>query len=296
MRKPFRQMHHLPITIGSAVTKATDELTTISDSPRLDAEALLAWTLGVSRSYVLAHSGKAMNEQETIAFNDAIARRRTGEPVAYITGTKEFWSMELKVTPAVLVPRPETELLVEKALELIPQGKAYRVLDLGTGSGAIAIAIAGERKECEIVATDWSRDALDVAAQNAATHNIRNIRFGHGSWIEPVGDQKFDLVVTNPPYVRKDDPALEKLGFEPRTALEAGTEGMDAISLIVEKAKTVLTSHGSLLIEHGGDQQESVATALRNEGWSDIVCFRDLAGQPRVTGARMNDSSRQDPV
>jgi release factor glutamine methyltransferase len=287
-------MNHPPSTIESALTGAANVLAGISDSPRVDAEALLAWALDASRSYLLAHPEKALSEQAGRDFENAIARRRTGEPLAYITGKKEFWSLELKVTPDVLVPRPETELLVEKALELIPEGESCRILDLGTGSGAIAIAIASERERCEIYAVDESPGALEVARENAALHGLRNVVFLQGNWTEPVRDLKFDLAVSNPPYVRNGDPALNDLRYEPRRALDGGPDGLDAIRRIAGDAKPVMKENGYLLLEHGADQDGPVATALGREGWVGIGCFRDLAGHPRVTRARMETPSTQD--
>lgn len=280
-------MTRLTNTIEAAVAGAANRLADCSNSPRLDAEALLAWILGVTRSYLLAHPDRQLNEQAAMRLDNALARRETGEPLAYITGIREFWSLPLKVTPDVLVPRPETELLVEKALELIPEDRYCRVLDLGTGSGAIAIAIARERKNCEVYGIDASREALDVARDNAARHAADNVRLFCGIWTEPVADLRFDIVVSNPPYVRDDDPALEELRFEPRSALASGPDGLDAIRTIARISRAVTDTHGNLLIEHGADQKDDVAAVLGENGWAHIRCFTDLAGHPRVTAARM---------
>ena len=281
-------------TIESTLADAAGQLASVSESPRLDAEIILAWVLDAPRSYLIAHCDEALENKASTSFSTAIARRTKGEPVAYITGRKEFWSLDLKVSRDTLVPRPETELLVEKALALISPDSAGRVLALGTGSGAIAIAIASERRRGEIVATDIDDKTLKIAKENAARHSVENISFVRGSWTEPVDGQLFDIVVSNPPYVRDDDPALDRLSFEPRAALASGPEGMDAISKIAEDVAEALAANGVLLIEHGAGQQDAVAEVLRINGWTDIGCFNDLAGQPRVTTARMGTPTSQD--
>lgn len=277
-----------PKTIESVLADATSGLAGISDSPRLDAEILLAWVLGAPRSHLLAHPEEGLRRPLARNFEAAVTRRKAGEPVAYITGSKEFWSLQLKVTADTLVPRPETELLVELALELIPTDQDFRVLDLGTGSGAIAIAIASERPKIEIVATDSNSRALIVARENAAVHSVDNVRFLKGDWITPVRDEHFDFIVTNPPYVRDDDPALRDLKYEPKLALAAGPDGLDAVRLIAKDVRAVIENNGTLLLEHGADQQFAVAAVLQENGWTDIQCLNDLMGHPRVTTASPN--------
>ncbi len=271
--------------IESALADAVHRLAEVSDSPGLDAETLLAWVLDAPRSHLFTHPEAELNDDTTRDFSAALARRQQGEPVAYITGSKEFWSLLLKVNRDTLVPRPETETLVEQALLLIPRDRPCRILDLGTGSGAIAIAIASERPNCEIVATDASRDALAIAKENAKQHVLDNIRFVEGSWIEPVAGKSFDFVVSNPPYVRDDDPALDELRYEPRSALAAGPDGLDAIKRIAEDAGKILVENGTLFLEHGADQRNAVADVLQQNGWTGIECINDLAGHPRVTEA-----------
>lgn len=205
--------------------------------------------------------------------------------MAYITGDKEFWSMMLHVTPATLIPRPETELTVELALARIPQQTCCRVLDLGTGSGAIALAIAKERPLSNVVALDLSAAALITARANASRHNLPNIEFLHGSWFEPLAGRRFELIVSNPPYVPAADPDLHRLRHEPVSALASGNDGLDAIRIIAANAADFLVPGGSLLLEHGDTQHEQVAAVLLESGWSDITLARDLAGQPRVTSA-----------
>ena len=273
------------ITIEKTLADAAEKLAEVSDSPRLDAETLLAWVLDAPRNHLFTHPEEELNDESAREFSDVLARRHQGEPVAYITGSKEFWSLLLKVNRDTLVPRPETETLVEQALLLIPRDRPCRILDLGTGSGAIAIAIASERPNCEIVATDASRDALEVAKENAKQHGLDNIRFVEGTWTEPVADKSFDFVVSNPPYVRVGDPALDELRYEPRSALAAGPDGLDAIRRIAEDAGKILAANGTLFLEHGADQQNAVADVLRQNGWTGMECSNDLAGRPRVTKA-----------
>lgn len=291
--KPARHMNRAA-TIQCALNDATRSLSEVSESPRLDAEALLASVLHAPRSYLFTHPEEQLNDQPAAAFAAAIERREKGEPIAYITGRKEFWSLELSVSRDTLVPRPETETLVEQVLQLIPQDGPCRVLDLGTGSGAIAIAIASERTKCVVDAVDSSGAALKIANENACLYKLHNIRFLHGDWTEPVADRTFDIVVSNPPYVREDDPVLQGLKFEPRSALTAGPDGMNAIREIARAAKAVIETNGFIILEHGAEQQQSVAAVLRDHGWSDIACFKDLAGHPRVTRARMRLPVLQD--
>ena len=281
-------------TIESALFQAARAIAEISENPRLDAEALLAWILGVPRSYLFAHPGEELRDQPASDFSDAVSRREKGEPLAYITGSKEFWSLLLKVSNHTLVPRPETETLVELAIQQIPEDRPYRILDLGTGSGAIAIAITSERPKIKIVATDSSRKALRVAKENASLQELQNISFLAGNWTEPVNDRIFDLVVSNPPYVCDGDPALDTLRYEPRAALAAGPDGMDAIRQIVIDCKNLITADGTLMLEHGADQQDVVQVVLQENGWTDIACYKDLAGHPRVTTARMSAPTLKD--
>jgi release factor glutamine methyltransferase len=281
-------------TTELALAAATARIAGASDSPRLDAEILLAWVLGVPRSRLFTDPESVLTDASAHDFRAAVCRRRQGEPVAYIIGRKEFWSLDLIVSPATLVPRPETETLVEQALRLIAADDPCRVLDLGTGSGAIAIVIASERPRAEIVATDMSPAALDIARRNADLHAVRNIHFVEGNWIEPVRSQRFEVVVSNPPYVCDNDAVLKTLHHEPRAALAAGPQGMDAIRTIAETARAVLVADGWLLLEHGAGQRDAVAAVMRGFGWTDISCFRDLSGQPRVTRARMCRAPTQD--
>lgn len=275
-----------PIRIDTMLKDATRRLEPVSDSARLDAELLLARAIDMPRSYLFAHPEDTLDELAAERFEAALARRVGGEPMAYITGTREFWSLQLMVTPATLVPRPETEILVDLALREIPRRADWQILDLGTGSGAIALAIARERPLCRVTATDTSVDALAVAAQNARQLEIPDVEFLEGDWTQPVADRTFDVIVSNPPYVRADDEALAALQGEPQSALVAGDDGLDAIRTIARDCGALLAEDGVLLIEHGAEQQDSVADLFASHGWTDIVCHNDYAGLPRVTVAR----------
>jgi len=273
------------VKIEAALADAVERLTPVSESPRLDAELLLARALDVPRSYLFAHPEDELDSAAVKRFSTTIERRTKGAPLAYITGEKEFWSMTLMVTRDTLVPRPETETLVDQVLVRIPKREAMKVLDLGTGSGAIALAIAKERPICDVTATDFSAAALAVAQENARQHDLANIEFLLGDWLEPVAGQMFDVIATNPPYVPSEDPDLERLQHEPLTALASGADGLDAIRRIAVDAISVIKPGGSLLIEHGDEQHEAVAEILAQAGWTQIGVTNDLAGIPRVTTA-----------
>jgi len=282
------------IRIDDALAKATERLSAYSESPRLDAELLLTQALDVQRSYLFAHPEDTLDSAAAERFFSTVARREMGQPLAYIHGKKEFWSLTLTVSPDTLVPRPETETLVQEALTLIPRSEPCDVLDLGTGSGAIALAIASERSMAQIVATDISESALVVARENAQQLELLNVRFVPGDWVEPVGDQSFDIVVSNPPYVRSSDPALLKLKHEPVSALSSGEDGLAAIRTLAAQCGAVTRPGGTLLIEHGADQQEAVSEILAAAGWADIRCIKDLAGKPRVTIASRPEAAAID--
>lgn len=271
--------------IDEALAAAAERLRSASESPRLDAELLLARALDVPRSYLFAHPEDCLDAGAVKRFSAIIDRRADGLPLAYITGEKEFWSMTLHVSPDTLVPRPETETLVDRALLLLPRRAELSVLDLGTGSGAIALAIARERPLCRIVATDISTGAIAVAQENARRHGLPNIEFRTGDWIEPVKDQRFDMIASNPPYIASGDSHLDKLGYEPRSALEAGADGMRDIRKIAMSAGQVLVKDGTLLLEHGAGQSHLVRAELEKYGWSEIEAINDMAGLPRVTTA-----------
>lgn len=277
----------MKLTIAAALKQAEAMLAAASPSARLDAEILLAALLQESRSYLLIHPEKTLAIDLLARFQKCLERRATGTPVAYLTGRREFWSLELEVTPDVLVPRPETELLVETALEILPYNRPVKVLDLGTGSGAIALALAHERHLAQVFATDISESALAVARGNAARLKLRNITFLPGSWYAPAGMRRFDLIVSNPPYIAAGDPALlaPELAAEPRGALTPGPSGLEAIEHIAAHAADYLRKDGSLLVEHGATQGPAVAALFSRCGLSNIRSLRDLAGRDRAACA-----------
>lgn len=254
----------------------------------VDARALLRHVIGRDDAWLMAHSDQMLSPQQQAAFAELCARRVAGEPVAYLTGSREFFSLAFKVTPAVLIPRPETELLVEAALERIPASAPCRVLDLATGSGCVAIAIAKLRPRTQVTATDISPAALAVARENAAAHGV-HIEFAESNWFAGLHGRRFDLIVANPPYVAVSDPHLDTgdLRFEPRIALVAGSAGLDGIEVIVGQAPRQLVAGGSLLFEHGNEQGSCSRALLGAAAYADIVTFRDLADRERVSGGRV---------
>ncbi len=280
------------ISIENALRHATQQLEGVSDSARLDAELLLARAIDMPRSFLFAHPQDELDAASLERLAQTLERRLAGEPMAYISGMKEFWSMELIVSPATLVPRPETELLVDVALRNIPRKAAWRILDLGTGSGAIALAIARERQLCEVTAVDISPDALVVARQNANQLTIGNVEFIEGDWTEPVASQKFKVIASNPPYVAAGDEALDALHAEPSLALLAGKDGLDSIDRLARDCPMIIEDDGMLVIEHGAVQKKPVAEVLLSYGWQHIQCYDDYSGLPRVTSAHHSNSEK----
>jgi release factor glutamine methyltransferase len=251
-------------------------------SADLDARLLLAHALTVPKAQLTSRPDAPVSVPEAERYRALLARRLSGEPVAYLTGEKEFWSLRLRVTPAVLVPRPETELLVERALALGPKSTA-RAADLGTGSGAIALALAYERPQWQVTATDICEAALEAARANAAALGLTRIVFRHGSWLEALTPGQYDLIVSNPPYVAADDPALKALTHEPAAALTPGVNGLAALFSIVAAAPPYLAPGGWLLLEHGATQGEAVRHALVQAGMRSVRSHTDLAGHERMT-------------
>jgi release factor glutamine methyltransferase len=282
-------------TIESAVGAGVRSLMGYSASPQLDAEVLLSSTLGVDRSLLIARGSELLADRDLELYRDLLEERRGGTPVAYLTGRREFWSLPLKVTPAVLVPRPETELLVEVALEHIAKSSQRAVLDLGTGSGAVALAIASERPLARIVGVDVSPGALGVARDNVRALGLSNVTFRLGSWFDAVPGESFDVVVANPPYVAEHDPALASLAAEPRLALVAGPFGLDALAAIIAQAPLYLTPGGWLLLEHGSTQEHEVAALLERRGFAGIACHSDYSGLPRITSATFSPPLKELP-
>ncbi|MGH8403315.1 MAG: peptide chain release factor N(5)-glutamine methyltransferase, partial [Gammaproteobacteria bacterium] len=271
--------------------RAGRELAKTSPTPNLDAEILLAHVLEIPRSHLYARPEQRIAENKLRLFALMVVARRKGRPVAHLTGQRDFWSLTLKVTPDTLIPRPETELLVEEVLRIVPVGARRYLLDLGAGSGAIALALAKERPKCTIIATDISRSALRVARENALTLGINNVEFMQGEWFAPIANRRYAVIVSNPPYVPNDDPHLNAgdLRFEPRHALTGGPDGLAAIRKIVLRAPTHLDPGGVLLLEHGYDQGERVRALFTAAGFSDVHTVRDLDGNERVTTGRFSD-------
>lgn len=254
----------------------------------VDAEWLLAHALDKPRSWLYAHAGDGVARAAAVRFADLVHCRSAGEPVAYLTGRRGFWTFELQVTPATLIPRAETELLVELALARLPADRPARIADLGTGSGAIALALASERPLADVLATDASVAALAVAQANAQALGIGNVRFRAGDWCAALDQARFDLIASNPPYIARDDPHLGQgdLRHEPAAALVSGDDGLDAIRSIVHAAPAHLLDDGWLLLEHGDRQGESVRALLRAAGFVDVKTACDLEGRERVSGGR----------
>lgn len=256
------------------------------DEGRREAEWLLGHTLARPRSWLFAHAGDAVSAGDAQRFRAMVEARRDGWPVAYLTGRRGFWTLDLEVGPGVLIPRPETELLVELALaRLAPRGD---VADLGTGSGAIALALASERPELAIVATDASPEALAIARGNARRLGLANVTFAEGSWCAALGARRFQLIASNPPYIAAGDPHLGQgdLRHEPALALASGADGLDAIRTITACAPAHLEAGGWLLLEHGHDQGTAVRDLLRAAGFAGVESVRDLAGRERVSLGR----------
>lgn len=261
-----------------------------SDSPRLDAELLLEHVTGLGRTQFRAAPERELPVQAAWSFQQLVKRRMQGEPIAYIRGQQEFWSLLFEVTPAVLIPRPETELVVERALVHIDTNASSRILDLGTGSGAIALSIANERPRTQVTATDLSKDALTIATRNAARLQIGRIQFVNGNWFGALDDEsRFDVIVSNPPYIAADDPALhpQVRRYEPNAALIPGPSGYEALRTIVAGASRHLVNGGWLILEHGWKQSPYVRDLLVRSGFAHVRSHADLAGHERVTEGQL---------
>jgi release factor glutamine methyltransferase len=258
-----------------------------SDTAQLDAELLLAAALGKPRSYLRTWPERELSGEQLQRFQAAIDRRQQGEPVAYILGQQGFWSLDLEVAPHTLIPRPDTELLVETALELLPHNP-IAALDLGTGTGAIALALATERPGWTVTGVDRVPEAVSLAERNRSRLKLTNARFSESHWFRAVAGQRFTLIVSNPPYIRADDHHLGEgdVRFEPASALVAGEDGLDDIRLIIQHAPAHLEAGGWLLLEHGFDQAAAVRELLADQGFTEIESRRDLGGHERISLGR----------
>lgn len=278
-------------TIGGALRQLFLQLTE-SPTPKFDAEILLSYALNAPRSYLYAHADDIIEEEKAAIFNELLARRKKGEPIAYITEHQEFWSLDLCVSRDVLIPRPETEILVETALKLFPENKKRFVLDLGTGSGAISLAIAKERPLWDVVGVDRSEKAMAIAKKNQQRLHISNATFMVSDWFSAVSEEKpFDLIVSNPPYISKSDPHLSQgdVRFEPKEALISGEDGLADIQSISVNAMRYLKSGGYLVFEHGYDQAEPVRAILLRDQYILVRSIKDLSGHERVTIGKKSD-------
>lgn len=258
-----------------------------SDSPRRDAEILLGFVTGRTRTFLMAFCETALTEEELIKLDGYLKRRQAGEPIAYITGVKEFWSLKFNVSPATLIPRPDTEKLVELALEYLPKVPC-EVLDLGTGTGAITIAMATERPDCLFTAIDKSEDAFELAQKNAQQIGVNNVYFLLGNWYKPIKGRKFSMIVSNPPYIEPTDIHLSQgdVRYEPRSALVSEDDGFADIKIIVHGATKHLNQYGWLLIEHGYQQGDMVRTIFKQHGFQLVDTYTDYSGNERVTVGR----------
>lgn len=269
-----------PITVLDALNQAQGTI------DKTDARMLLQHALNLSHAMLIAHPDHELSAEQARHFAELWERRAQGEPIAYLTGEREFYSLDFKVTPAVLIPRPETELLVDLALGCLPVDRTVNMLDLGTGSGAIALAIARHRPLARIFAVDASRDALAVARSNAENLNIHNVRIMQGDWFDGLAGERFDLIVSNPPYVANGDPHLRQgdLRFEPFLALTDGGDGLGCLRSIIGSAPAHLAAGGVLMVEHGYDQASICGQLLKDAGFTKIFSCPDLAGIVRVSG------------
>ncbi len=266
------------------VASAVQQLTH-SESPKRDAEILLEHVTGKGRTYLLAFGETLLDDVQIQRLSSLLARRINGEPVAYLVGEREFWSLPLSVSPATLIPRPDTECLVEQALRYMAQLTAPSVLDLGTGTGAIALALASERPDCQVTGVDVQPEAVALAQRNGASLGLSNVQFLQGSWFAPVAQTRFSLIVSNPPYIDAEDIHLREgdVRFEPLSALVAADGGLADLRWIIEHAPQHLSESSWLLLEHGWQQGESVRQLLRQRGFYQVTTCRDYGGNERVT-------------
>lgn len=272
------------VTIKDVLTFASNQLTDF-DTAKLDSEILLSSVINRGREFVYSHPEQKLNQTELADFHSLIAKRTSGFPVAYLTGLKEFWSLQIRVNLSTLIPRPETEHLVEVALGEIITHFDPSILDLGTGSGAIALAMAREKPRSAVIATDICTEALQMASANAHAYKLNNIRFLHSDWFSELGDYKFDLILCNPPYVNSSDPGFihGEIRYEPRLALDGGSLGLDAFHRIVPTASRHINRGGKLILEHSYSQGESIRRLLQTYGYINVQTLTDYSSHDRIT-------------
>jgi len=272
-------------------TQSISTLTGYSDSTRLDVDLIICHVLSIPRSTILTQDQMTLNDEQVLQIQSLVEKRKTNYPISYITGTRYFWDLKLKVSEDTLIPRPETELLVEMALSLFPKKEPVQVLDLGTGSGAIAIAIARARPNWNVVACDNSLAALTVARQNAETYQLQNSNFINSYWFNVLpANHKFDLILSNPPYIESNDPHLKSgdVQYEPPAALSSGKDGLDDIRQLIPTAKNFLLVQGWLWLEHGFDQAQRVKDLFTEHNYTNVKQHLDLAGHLRITGGQLD--------
>lgn len=275
-------------SVTALLDQAYQQLAAVSDSALLDAEVLLCHCLHKNRSFIRAWPEHQLTDQQAAEFLALIAQRQQGVPVAYLTGEREFWSRSFKVNPDVLIPRPDSELLIELSLDLLPTTQASKIIDLGTGSGILGITLAAERPRSKVIACDLSPTALRTAQDNAQQLQIDNVRFLASNWFSAITDRDFDLVISNPPYIDQHDPHLQQgdVRFEPDSALISAENGLQDIRLLADQARQHLKPGGYLLIEHGYDQQTAVQALFKRFNYQQITTHPDYAGNPRVTSGQ----------
>jgi release factor glutamine methyltransferase len=276
-------------TLSNVLKHAYQQLDTHSDSAKFDAELLLTKVLNKDRSYLYTWPENVLSTEQQQTFEQLIQARIQGQAVAYLVGEQAFWTLNLKVTPDTLIPRPETELLIETALEHYATQASLSILDLGTGSGAIALALASEFPHSQVLAVDISPAALKVAQHNAQTHQLDNVEFLHSSWFSQIPAQQFDLIISNPPYIESEDPHLQQgdLRYEPQIALASGIDGYDAIQEIIQNSPTYLKPQAHLMLEHGYQQAATTRHYLSQANFEDIQSLKDLAQHERITIGRL---------
>ena len=276
------------VTIVNLVAYGQEQLVSCSDSAKLDAQILLAFVLGKELSYLLTWPEKELSEQDRQQYLTLLAKRISGEPIAYIVGVKEFWSLPFLVSPATLIPRPDTEVLVELVLEQFDDVDTLHCLDLGTGTGAIALSLASEQPNWHIDAIDFSLDAVKLAQKNAKELQLTHVNIFQSDWFSALNDRKFDVIVSNPPYIDIFDENLSQgdVRFEPESALVADEQGLGDIKHIAQQALKYLNAKGALFFEHGFEQGEAVRNILTSFGYHNVQTVRDYNGHERITWAR----------